>query len=98
MTPSKTQPTLLRQLATCDSEERGKTRFGSEHVVACRVKFLFCHIVANREHPAFGIYEKAEVSFFSNVLDLKSDCVKASCESTQIMGGFGKGGSEALAE
>jgi hypothetical protein len=24
--------------------------------------------------------------------------VKASCESTQIMGGFGKGGSEALAE
>ena len=98
MTPAKIQPTLLGQVATCDSEERGKTRLGSEHVIACRMKFLFCHIVANREHPAVGIYEKAEVSFFSNVLDLKSDGVKASCEGTQITSGFRKGGSELLAE
>src|SRR5450631_525785 len=62
------------------------------------MEFLLGHIVADREHPAVWIYEKGEMSFFSEFLRLKCSGVKPRCEGTQILSGFRKRGPELLAE
>jgi hypothetical protein len=59
---------------------------------------LLGYIVANREHPAVGIYEKVELSFFSESLCLESDAEKPCCECAQITSGRRKGDTELLAE